>query len=98
MPCVTVEVVEAAKPEIYVTGLSVAPDKPTTEDTVTVYATLVNEGTADGNAVVVISLNGETLQTANIPVPAGGSRSITYQIGKLPAGVYEICVDVVRVV
>jgi len=98
MPCVVVKVVEAAKPEISVRDVRVEPASPTTEDTVTVYATLVNTGNADGNAVVEISLNGEVLQTANIPVPAGGSQSITYEIGKLPAGAHEICVDVVRVI
>ncbi len=62
-------------------------------DAVTVSATISNVGNADGNYTAALLADGEQIDETTVAVPAGESRTVTFDVSFDDAGSYEIRVD-----
>jgi len=74
---------------------SLEPEKDTftTDENVKVTITLKNYGSnADG--YIVLSVDDQEYKKEKIYMPAGATKTFTYEIGPLPKGQHKVCVDI----
>lgn len=62
-------------------------------DAVTVSATIANDGTADGNYTASLLADGEQVDETTVAVPAGESRTVSFDVSFDEAGSYDIRVE-----
>lgn len=65
--------------DVELTDVVVSPSSPTVGDAVTVTATYANRGNGDGAVTAELTVDGEVVDRRTIDVPAGETRSVTFE-------------------
>ena len=89
-PGLSVFAVRAGSADVSVASAELGRSSVTVGDSVTVSATLVNDGSVNGSATVPFVVDGETVAERTVSVPANGERtvSVTYTPGS--EGAYDV--------
>lgn len=64
------------RPALGIADLAVAGGDPSVGESVEVVAAVENRGLADGNRTVAVAVDGETVATRNVSVPAGSTHEV----------------------
>lgn len=78
------------KAEFTISSLTVSPTEVFVGDEITVYATVMNVGNADGVYVATIILNGVTMESKEVSLSSGEFTKIFFKIMENKSGDYEI--------
>ncbi|NHN49628.1 S8 family serine peptidase [Halostella sp. JP-L12] len=89
--------VGVARADVDVTGASVDPSAVGAGESVTVTATVANDGSLDGSETVSLTADGETLASTNVSVAAGETRTVEFDVTLDDPGSVELAVGDVDV-
>jgi PKD repeat protein len=92
-PSLSVFAVGTTYPEMEVTERTLATTELTTGDALEVTTSLSNEGSADGEHVVELALDGRVVETERVVVAAGASETVTLTHALDRAGAYDVSLD-----
>jgi len=81
------------KAKFEVTSVVVTPSETFVGETVTVSAGVKNTGTADGTYKCTLVVNETELETKEVTVPAGETKTVTFEFSKATEGNYTIKVE-----
>jgi PGF-CTERM protein len=81
------------RPSIGVTDLSVESQRVDADDTVSVLATVENDGRAEGTHEVRLSVGGDVVATETVSVEAGSTTDVSLSHQFEESGVYDVSVE-----
>lgn len=79
--------------EFELSGLSISPSSAGIGETVTVSATVENTGDDEGSEEITLKVDGDEVDTKEVTVAAGASKSVTFSYTSTAEGTYDIEVD-----
>lgn len=82
----------ADAPAFTVTDATLDANETTVGETVTVTATVRNDGRADGDGSVALALDGETVADETVSAAAGANATVTFEYSPETAGTYNVSV------
>ncbi len=77
-------------------GLSVMPSKVEPGEIVTLQLTVSNTGSLRGEAVVVLKINSNTVESREVSLDAGGSETVVFQVQQNEPGDYEVDINGIK--
>lgn len=89
-PGLSVFAVRAAAPAVSVTDATLDASEAAVGESVSVSATLTNDGDRNGTATVPFVVDGEQVAERTVTVPAGGERTVTATYAPADTGEYEV--------
>lgn len=79
-----------APAEFKVTSLDIEPTEVVAGETVSITAVVGNTGGSEGTYAAVLTVDGATVETKEVTIAAGASKTVTFSLVKDDAGTYEI--------
>jgi Leucine-rich repeat (LRR) protein len=80
-------------PNVYTSQAAISTTEVTPDSPVYVTATIANKGSANGNAVVKLIVNGEEEGRQSFAVASGSTIPVTFTIQKSQPGIYNVSVN-----
>jgi hypothetical protein len=75
---------------VSIADAELGPSSVTAGDSVTLSATLVNDGSTNGSATVPFTVDGETVAERTVTVPADGERTVSVTYTPESEGTYDV--------
>ncbi len=83
-------VIRKAQPEFVVERLSINPSAARPGEIVNIEVRVTNTGALDADYELILSINGETVETRMVPVAAGKQEDVVISTVQYEAGVYSV--------
>lgn len=89
-PGLSVFAVRGGSADVSISSAELGQSSVTAGDSVTVFASLVNDGSVDGTVTVPFVVDGETVAERTVSVPANGERTISVAYTPDSEGTYDV--------
>jgi hypothetical protein len=87
------ETIEPTPAAFIITNISISPDTPALDETVTITVDVTNTGETEGTYTVVLRINGEVEATQSITLDGGESGEVVFTTTKDEAGDYTVDIN-----